>query len=96
MTVFVYGFLLSLSDDSENQSSSHITTLLKNFTIPGFHNELEGNDEQPKIISQLRQYISNLKHLEKKVSVNEKTSKIMLLCSRVPSIRLRLWNKFKT
>ena len=31
-----------------------LTTLLTNFTIPGFHNELEGNDEQPKIISQLR------------------------------------------
>ena len=67
-----------LPDDSENQSSSHITTLLKNFTIPGFHNKLEGNDEQPKIISQLRQYISNLKHLEKQIPVNEAALKIML------------------
>ena len=59
-------------------SSSHITTLLKNFTIPGFHIELEGNDEQPKIISQLRQYISNLKHLEEQIPINEATSKTML------------------
>ena len=56
---------MSLPDDSENQSSSHITTLLKNFTILGFHNELEGNEEQPKIMSQLRQYISNLQHMKK-------------------------------
>ena len=46
--------------------------------MPGFHNKLEGNDEQPKIISQLRQYISNLKHLEKQIPVNEAALKIML------------------
>ena len=56
----------------------HITTLLKNFTIPGFHNKLEGNDGQPKIISQLRQYISSSKHLNKQIPVNEATSKTML------------------
>ena len=27
---------------------TYITILLKNFTIPGFHNELEGNDNSPK------------------------------------------------
>ena len=36
------------------------------------------NDEQPKIISQLRQYISNLKHLEKQIHLNDATSEIML------------------
>ena len=46
--VFVQGFLLSLPDDSENLSSSHVTILLKNFAIPGFYNELEGNDNSPK------------------------------------------------
>ena len=67
-----------MPDDSENQSSSHITTLLKNFTIPGFYNKLGGNEEQPKITSQLRQYTSNLKHLEKQIPVNEAALKIML------------------
>ena len=36
------------------------------------------NDEQQNMISQLRQYIRNLKHLEKQIHVNEATSKIML------------------
>ena len=51
---------------------------MKNFTVPGFDNNLEENDEQPKIIRQLRQYINNLKHLEKQVPVNEAALKIML------------------
>ena len=53
-------------------------TISQNSTIPGFHNKLEGNDEQSEIISQLRQYISNLKHLEKQIPVNEAALKITL------------------
>ena len=65
-------------DDSENQSSSYIITLLKKFTIPGFHNELEGNDEQSKNNKPIETIHSNLKHLEKQIPVNEATSKIVL------------------
>ena len=40
---------------------------------------LKGMMEQPKIVSQLRQYISNLKHLEKQIPVNKAALKIILL-----------------
>ena len=67
--------LLSLPDDSKNQSSSHITTLLNNFRIAVSHNELEGNDEQPKIIETIHK---QLKTLEKQIHVNEATLKFTL------------------